>query len=99
MHLICLCDIIVCMCGTQAVDSTADTINRARSTAAAVSEDFEELQAPGPAAPFATTPLTSMPSVAPEKDDVRSTPLYQYHSDCHSTLVGHLLATFTLWYP
>ncbi len=58
-------------CGVpQVVDSTADAIKSTQSTAEDVREDFDKLQAPGPAAPFASTPLTSLPSVAPEKDDV-----------------------------
>ena len=55
------------------VDSTADSIKSVRSTAEDVREDFEELQAPGPGAPFAATPLTSMPFVATDKDGVRPT--------------------------
>ena len=58
---------------SQVVDSTADSIKSTQRTADDVRENFEELQAPGPAAPFASTPLTSLPSVAPEKDDVSST--------------------------
>ena len=56
------------------ISQGADSIKSARSTAEAVNEDFEELQAPGPAAPFAGTPLTSLPSVAPDEDDVRPHP-------------------------